>query len=689
LPKIKKSENSLQPIFEALTNAFESLAIEGGSYKNHKIIIRAFFNKNLLSDSENTYDFKEFQVEDNGVGFNDTECNRAIALNDTRKGFSNKGTGRVQFVHFFDKTQIESIYKDQKSSSGYFRGILELSKKKPFLDENAIINHLGTNEINSDNNKTIVSLIDPLEENDISFYNNLDSEQLKSSILSHFLIYLCNRRKTLPSIKIEFRVGEKIIGKCKIDSKDLPKVNYETDISIPYRLISTDGKKIETSVNERETFNLKSFLIDGSKLPKNELILTSKGQRAKEIKLKTLSSNDHINNKRYLFLLSGDYIDKSDTDTRGNINIPTLEKFKKTNSELFNGKAIVIEDIEEETNQVIEKYYSEIKKKANDKIRNIEKLKEMFLLNEETIKSLNVGLNDSDDQILKRVYESDIKIIAKRDAEIKQQIEQLESLDPKSPTYKNELEVTINELVKSIPLQNRTTLTHYVARRKLVLDLFQKVLDQQLVVLKNGGRIDEKIMHNLIFQQSSEDPSDSDLWIINEEFIYFNGCSEQLLRNVEVQGEKIFKDEFEFEEERYLSSLGNRRLDRKPDILLFPEDSKCIIIELKAPDINASFHLNQIDMYASLIYNFSKDKFKIAQFYGYLIGESIEPKDVMGAVHSYEESPHFKYLFRPSQKVRGFDGKDNGSIYSEVIKYSTLLKRAKLRNKVFIDKLTD
>ena len=33
-----------------------------------------------------------------------------------------------------------------------------------------------------------------------------------------------------------------------------------------------------------------------------------------------------------------------------------------------------------------------------------------------------------------------------------------------------------------------------------------------------------------------------------------------------------------------------------------------------------------------------------------------------------------------------FDNRSNGSIYTEVLKYSTLLEQAKLRNKIFINK---
>jgi hypothetical protein len=70
-----------------------------------------------------------------------------------------------------------------------------------------------------------------------------------------------------------------------------------------------------------------------------------------------------------------------------------------------------------------------------------------------------------------------------------------------------------------------------------------------------------------------------------------------------------------------------------------------------------------------------------------LIGESIEDRDVRGRVGRFQYSHSFGYWYRPSEDVMGYDGNINGSIYTEVIKYSKLIERAIQRNKIFIDKL--
>ncbi len=687
LPKIKKSENKLQPIFEGLTNSLESLELAGETEYEKKIVIKKVSLKDLFSAEKGKFVFKEFIVEDNGVGLNDLEFERIISLNDNRKGFLNKGTGRVQFLHFFNKTEFSSIYSSNGLTNSYRERKLQLSKMKPFLDKNAIIKYISNEEIEASQRLTKLYLKDSISDKDQSYYNELNIEEIKGQIIDHFLAYFCENRTNLPKIILQSIVDDKVYRELLITSEDIPEIDYETNFNVNFSEVNDNNAIVKTS--DTESFNFKSFVIDKDKLSKNGLKLISKGQVAKTLKISNLSPNDHISKKRYLFLLSSDYIDNRDSDNRGDLRIPRIDEFKDKSKTIFQEKEIVLDDIELYANEAIEGYYSEIKKKTEDKLQNIEKLKNMFLLNSETISSLNISINDSDAEILRKVYQSDAKIIAKRDAEIKHQLEDLEKLKPNSAQYSTELEEKINELVKTIPLQNRTSLTHYIARRKLVLELFDKIMDKQKLNLKANGRIDEDIMHNLLFQQSSEDPGSSDLWIFNEEFIYFKGVSEKRLNLTKLDGKLIFKQNFPQEEERYLNSLGERRTEKRPDILLFPDEGKCIIIEFKSPDVNASEHLTQIDFYANLIRNYTIDELQITTFYGYLIGENIEPRDVLGRVSRYEESYHFDYLFRPSENVIGFDDRKNGSIYTEVIKFSTLLERAKLRNKVFIDKLTE
>lgn len=693
LNAIRKKENApLQPIFEAFTNAWEAIKLKSQKKlqpEKGEIMIGIYKVSNITSQVDQKYNIHKIAVEDSGIGFTDSEYERFINLRDDRKNFSNKGTGRVQLLHSFGKTKIRSIYSDSTSSTQYKLREISLSKNEAFLKQNAIIRLDKEEEVEASSSSTSIILEDVLNQKEKDFFDQLTIIELKQELIKHYLAGFCENRNNLPQITIKLFIDKSEVTPESITKDDIPVPNNEVQIEVKYSKIQDNN--IEGTSN-KELFTLKAFLIPQDELSKNALKLVSKGEIAKEIQLDNLLPQEQINGNRYLFLLSGQYIDERDSDTRGEIDIPSKADFKKRNqNQLLTEELIILDDIEEKTNERIANLYSEIQQKHEDKLKSIEELKQMFLLNPETLKALQgkIHIDDSDEVILRKVYEADVKIIAAKDANLKQQINKMERLDPANETYQDDMKKLVNEFVKEVPLQNRAALTQYVARRKIVLDLFRMVLDKETEKLKIGGRIDEDVFHNLIFQQSSDKPEDSDLWIVNEDFIYFNGVSESMLGNLKIEGEKIFRDNLNAEEIEYRKKQGGDANLKRTDILLFPKEGKCIIVELKAPDVNISEHLNQINRYTSLINNLTKEEFSFHSYYDYLIGENIDISDIQDNDSDFQHAANFDYVYRPYKRINGKFGKSDGSLYTEIIKYSTLLQRAQLRNKIFIRKLTD
>ena len=688
----KKSHEPLQSLFEAFTNAIESIRIlnfqdPSKKTRDTEIIISIYLTSGLLSQEDGKYEFQKFIVKDTGVGFNDTEWNRFITLKDNRKNFNNKGTGRIQYLHFFDNTKIISQYKN---NNYFFERVITLSKRNEFLNKNAIIRLDKQERINNiDATGSEVVFEKPLMEKDGDYYSQLSSKSLKNDLIHHYLVWFCENRNNLPRIGIQLFHDGKMTSTDIISDIDIPKPDKQTDIQVFYRQLNTDN--LEKAINS-ENFIMRIFKISDKELVQNQLYLTSKGEIAQNIDFYSLNPKESIENNKFLCLLSSSYIDARDSDVRGNICIPLLKELKRKgfSSELFEDEIVVLDDIKSEANNKLCQLYPEISVLKQKKIDNLKKLKEMFLLNQHTLEKLKgkINIDSTDEEILKKIYQYDAETLAEKDAELKKVVEQVEHLNPKDKTYQDSLLRTVDDFVKTIPLQNRTALTQYVARRKLVIDIFQKILDRELDNLKIGGRIDEDLLHNLIFQQSSNNIENSDLWLINEEFIYFKGCSESKLEKVTINGELIFKEDFSDKEKEILYENNKNRLIKRPDILLFPDEGKCIIIEFKAPDVDVSDYLSQINKYAGLIRNFTKDKFQITTFYGYLIGEDISDIDIQMADADFIHSYHFDFWFRPSKAVPSFfDNRGKGNIYMEIIKFSTLLKRAKLRNQIFIEKL--
>src|SRR5690606_32769520 len=90
---------------------------------------------------------------------------------------------------------------------------------------------------------------------------------------------------------------------------------------------------------------------------------------------------------------------------------------------------IFLEDIQEEVNKAINSLYPEIEEVKQKHQDEFEKLKEMFLLDDETAKDISVSINDSETDILKKFYEAEAKKNALFDAEIKKSVDKLENLD--------------------------------------------------------------------------------------------------------------------------------------------------------------------------------------------------------------------------------------------------------------------
>ena len=688
LREIKKHENPIQSFFEAFTNSLESIKInkekKGVNEVDSVISLNIYFTKNILSEKE----FQKFVIEDDGIGFNNEQFTRFTTLKDNRKGFHNKGSGRIQYVHCFGRCEFNSVFEEEDK---YFERSFSISKSPAYIDKDSVIKHNYTKEIEAKKSGTVLILSDLLIQDDAKKLT-ISISNLKIELLKRYLRYFCSHSETLPRIILNEYVDETLTNTIEITKDEIPVPDKTEPFQVHYSTILTQNAEI-TKLDETEDFELLSFKINKTNLDENSISLVSKDELVDnkdfKLKFKSLSPDESLENMRYLVLISSNYLNAKDCDTRGNLSIVKREYFSKSDDLFSLGrKEILFEDIEDNVDEIIDRIYPEISIKSIEKSNKIDEIRKLFLFNDEVLQHLSISLNDTEDKIIQKLHIAESKISAKRDTEIFNQMNSLKNLDPADKNFDTNLTSTIEKLTKEIPIQNRTALTHYVARRKIILELFEKVLDRKLLVQNDGSRNnDEQLLHNILFQQSATNPKSSDLWLINEDFIYFKGTSESLIKDIEINGEKIIKDKLTDEEEVYIKALDENRLLKRTDILLFPDEGKCIIIELKNPNVNVSEHLNQISRYATLLRNLTKDKFAFDTFYGYLIGEKIDAEDVRDFDSDFKHAPHFDYVFRPKKDIVGKNGRSDGSLYTEVIKYTTLLKRAKKRNEIFIEKL--
>jgi hypothetical protein len=675
---VGKSGNALQPLFEGFTNALEAIAQLKDDPKKELIKVKVYYDPDLFDDKI----MSKIVIEDSGIGFNDEEFKRFLTFQDTRKGYNNRGSGRIQLIHFFSTVQYNSVFH---SGDKFKQRKFHLSKTAPFLKENAIASLDFYGDSTDTSAHTSLTLSNLISEKDKSSYS-MPLVNYKEVIINRYIQYFCAHRDSLPKIVLEAYKGEDLEDSLEITSEDIPSMDSTSSFPLNYEL---QGDEDAEDQEKTEIFTVQAFKVPKDKLLKNSIILTSKGELVENkdfrLSLNALASEDHLENNRFLFLVSGSYINDRDGDTRGQLNIPR----RKEQTSLFEKNTIFLEDIEKSANEIIVSMYAELAKKAEEKMKRVSDLKEMFLLNEDYLANLNISINDTEEKILEKVYIQESKLAAKKDAELKKCFDELTNLNPTSEEYDTDLNQIATTLVKEIPHQNRAALTHYVARRRLVLDLFDKVLKRQLQMQQLGRNEDEKLLHNLLFTQRTGSPDQSDLWILNEDFILFKGVSETKLKDITIDGKKVFKENLTEDEERFIHANKEKRLTKRPDVLLFPAEEKCVILEFKTPGTNVADHLAEINYYASLILNLAKPEFPFKMFYGYLIGETLEPLDIKFNDSDFINAAHFNYSFRPNKRIVGEFKNYDGSLYTEVLKYSTLLARASQRNEVLINKLFD
>lgn len=681
--RVKKSGTILQPLYEAISNSLEATT---GS-ENH-IIITICKNKQLFSDS---FSFLSLHIQDDGTGFNESSFSRFERLFDESKNRNNLGSGRLQYLHYFKLTQIVSVFIAKDSTKKKRTILLSMDYYKQY--GSVIYSQIEQAGEDTPINTT-VSFFIPLCEDDKNQLGIISTSDLKESVLKRYLNNFCINRENLQSIEFRQYIND-IYDNSEtktITIDDIPEADYHDEFDINYSTLNIKGTDIE-KCSDSEKFTIDAYFLPPSILNKTEIRLTSKGESfpATGFNFSLITEAPRIDKeKNTLFLISSTYLTDSDTDIRGNLELINRKDFLEKRN-LFTGqKVILIDDIENSAITSITSKYPVLKRAKEDAQNNLEILIEMFSLDKDVVQASGVNFNDSEINTLKKVYEYKALKKAEGDAKLKRIIDSLDELNPTEHNFQKKLNHRVKELHKLVKPSVRAELLNYLSRRTLVLELLQKALNQQLNCQNTSKkkRNPEAIFHNILFAQHTTNALDSNLWMIDEEYIHFEGVSEGELDKVIFRGEPLFKTNLNAEEKEYKirmdgTDVGNKR----PDVLLFPEEGKCIILEFKAPKVKVDKHLDQITQYATIIHALSSDKYPFHSFYGYLIGENKDIYSIIDKDGDFRYSKALGYVFRNHKRLADPLHRGEASLYMEIIRYSDLLRRAQLRNKIYTDKI--
>ena len=235
-----------------------------------------------------------------------------------------------------------------------------------------------------------------------------------------------------------------------------------------------------------------------------------------------------------------------------------------------------------------------------------------------------------------------------------------------------------NELVKSVHEAGRSDLTHYVALRKIVLELLRKLLE----IKDNGKYNKEKDVHDIIFPQKSDSESTDyighNLWILDEKLNF----TEYISSDKKMDKEKQDRPDLLIFNKRIAYRSGNEA------------SNPITIFEFKQPQrddfVNPSTEEDPIEQVIRYVEAIRDGDYKTPEgrdiyvnentpFYGYLIC------DLTAKV---EEWLYKQKDFTPMPDDLGyFKWFANNRLYMEVLAWDKILKDSEQRNKIFFKKL--
>lgn len=703
---VGKSSNPMAPLSEAVMNSLDSIEkrkTEGDSF-NPEIGISLFFqvSKDLLGNTN--ISIASCEVEDNGKGFTTENYERFLRLGDKSKNLNNRGTGKIQIFHRFESMEISSIFREDGK-----KWRREASYSINDNEENKV------EEIEEDiEQKTTVKLSRFYgNDEEKQYLNNFSSNcaNLKREFIRLLLLRLYSEKNSGLLIKLKVYIDNELKAQDKICSTDIPEPDKEEKVKInTVRLAdiknnSDSNSNIEWDiVNSDNELCIRRFKLSVDDIDENGVFLCSKNVQVKKFPFSILRKNTNFDGYRYITSVSGSILD-DERNVNQSIDGFTFPLKKDVENNIKQGdlftqgnEYIFFDEIKEKVGNQLENMYSDVKSLKEEKNKSVQEIAAKYGISEDVISKTKIGLNDSDEDITKKLFEVQAKQLAEQSITIQNTYEELVELetkefDPSDEEYETKFRETSRKLLDLIPQQNKDELARYVIRRDMVVRLLKLALKNELVKQlewkkkKAAGETvredQEGLIHDIIFKRKSIN-GPNDLWILNEEFVHFNGCSDIPLNEIECKGEKLIREDINIEDA--LTSVGldiGHRLEKRPDIFLFPEEGKCILIEFKAPGVDVSLHLDQLPKYAKLIANYSKKK--ITQFYGYLIGENINRLDIPDR---YNRAVYSGYWFNPSETIKDLETDfPIADLYQEIIPFSTIGTRAEMRNRSFAEKL--
>lgn len=635
--KIKlKKDKAIFSIYEGIVNSIQS--------NSKNITVQVKTKNNPQQQLKNTTKLDEMFIDeiiisDDGDGFTEENFESFKTINSIYKiNIGGKGVGRLTWLKVFEKIIIESVYKEK--SKYYYREIsFDLTNGIKELEHKEIL------DIDKQNISTKIYLKNPYLEWQKYLPKTVDD--LGTKVLYHCLGYL---------IKGTFEI-------TITNGKDsfLCKETYRNELE-------KNTKKIRFNI-ESYPFELIHIPIDIKLQPKHEIILTADSREVK----KRYTTGDILNSafeidnteKSILAYVESDYLNSNVTEDR------TDFLFSKNEDTLFLSENDIIKIVSDKIIEIYDKEITKIldknKQRINLFLSENPYYQSYYFSNNTILKEIN---SKSSDENIEDKFET---LIKKERKDIKYEIKNIE--------LNGEYTEKFNKIVKKIDQLNQLNLSKYVVHRKIILELFEKILEKKN---QDSSYFYEKDLHNLIFPMRSYgnqvDYIQHNLWLIDDKLAFNNFLA----------SDKPFNDFIDDTDNVDRMDIGifNKALAFS-DKDIEDNHSNVTIIEFKRPgrdDVVAGELIEQVFKY---IDELKDSKIKTSN------GKKIEvsQNSIFNIYVICDLSPKLIRTLNMSGFKKTLDGQgyyifnENYNSFLQIISLNKVLRDSKLRNKIFFKQL--
>jgi len=580
--------------------------------------VRVMLGKNDEANDLLSSKISYVEIKDNGHGFNE-DCQDSFENIAQSNKKHCKGLGRLSYIRIYDNIEVVSHFKDIENN------LKELKFK--FNKDFKKIDRKKEIELNSKNLQTGTTVIFQNIKSEFAedVDNKCDAKFCFSKIIHYVLPHLC------------FHSCKLVVETADGDKEEFDLQNIEW----------SEWKKSEPIKINNQEFKIRYYQYEtvSDKAEDNYFLYLAKDRAVSKVFPKGITNFKIGNNKKLIAVVSSNILDsgvsvnwKSFNKIKRDDWIKIGSRIKKEIGELVSG---LIGDF------VVNANLKEAKKDRPD---------------------LSKIIDEISSQEKWMAIEGKGAVIEEAEKRLSRSVSRL--MSPTSSLIKiNSAEVDTERVRESALMQ--LTVTRWADLSKAVQ-------------ICNDPQVYEKEIHNLLYTQKTDSDSEkvNRLWLLDARWQYAeyissdNEISKMFPTDADgnVLIEEIYNRHKLLFSEEDSKILKNDDLKKRPDIAIFNNDS-VIIIELKKPGVELSYHIEKIKFYAALISFISKQKYR--NIYGYLLGSTV-PKLNDRAYKQNYGGMGYSYI----AELGIFEEERNGKrtdlsetiFYGEICEYNKFLK---------------